>query len=338
MNTQLVEGKFGHGYLSKFLKPTDWQYTNFIPKGTAPFDWNAGYDVEQDTGITLPDKDQGQAGSCGGEMMSYFNQILSKSPEQSAKFIYAPVAQPGGGSYAGDLCNRAKNVGISTEVLCPSYINGQPPTEAFMEQVADITPAAISEASTNKIDTYSFIINFNIDTLAQAIRDNKGMGGAVMGQNNSTWLSAFPKPPTAPEWGHFIYFGRAKMINGLKYIGFKNSWGPTVGEAGWQWIGEDYVNSGFFELGIVMAHSTASYTFNNDLHAGMTSADVYFLQKKLNQNPATQIAITGPGSPSNETYYFGNLTKQAVIKYQQLNNITPAAGYVGPITRAHLNS
>lgn len=336
MDTTLVEGKFGHGYLGHFVKPTDWQYHNFIAKGTAPFDWSKPYSVEDDIGFLLPDKDQGTSGSCGLQMASFYDQALRRSGEKSAHYGYQQIYQPGGGTFAGDIGYLLKSQGLSQEKLCPSYNNGIVPDEVYMTR-HDITPLMKADAATAEITNYSFILQFNIDTLAQAIRDNYGIGGALMGQNNGTWLTSFPKPPTNPEWGHFVYFGRAKMINGKKYLGFKNSWGPTVGDKGWQYISEDYVNSGYFVLGMVMMLGPKTYTFLKDLALGMTDADVLFLQKKLNQNPATMIAATGPGSPGNETYYFGNLTQNAVALYQRAHGISPT-GYFGPLTRASVNS
>ncbi len=69
----------------------------------------------------------------------------------------------------------------------------------------------------------------------------------------------------------------------------------------------------------------------------MTDQDVRMLQKRLNENPATQVATTGNGSPGNETMYFGTRTLEAVKKYQTLNNIKPVLGYCGKLTRAVLN-
>lgn len=80
------------------------------------------------------------------------------------------------------------------------------------------------------------------------------------------------------------------------------------------------------------------YTFNTNLTVGSTGADVMNLQKVLNMSADTQVASTGAGSPGNESSYFGALTKAAVAKFQTKNGISPAAGYVGPITRAKLNS
>ncbi|OHA79192.1 MAG: hypothetical protein A2658_02435 [Candidatus Yonathbacteria bacterium RIFCSPHIGHO2_01_FULL_44_19] len=60
------------------------------------------------------------------------------------------------------------------------------------------------------------------------------------------------------------------------------------------------------------------------------------LQQLLNTDIATRISATGAGSPGNETTYFGAATRAAVIKYQKKYNISPASGYVGPLTRGKL--
>jgi len=80
------------------------------------------------------------------------------------------------------------------------------------------------------------------------------------------------------------------------------------------------------------------YTFNTNLTVGSKGADVMNLQKVLNKSAATQVAATGAGSPGNETSFFGPATKAAVMKFQTANGISPVSGYVGPLTRAKLNS
>jgi hypothetical protein len=82
----------------------------------------------------------------------------------------------------------------------------------------------------------------------------------------------------------------------------------------------------------------SSYTFNTNLTVGSKGTDVMNLQKVLNMSADTRVATTGAGSPGSETSYFGPATKAAVMKFQQKYGITPAAGYVGPVTRAKLNS
>jgi hypothetical protein len=78
-------------------------------------------------------------------------------------------------------------------------------------------------------------------------------------------------------------------------------------------------------------------TFTMDFQQGSSGAEVIAIQKFLNSHGA-QVAVTGAGSPGNETSYYGALTKAAVAKFQAANGITPAAGYWGPITRAKANS
>ncbi len=83
--------------------------------------------------------------------------------------------------------------------------------------------------------------------------------------------------------------------------------------------------------------SSTGYTFNVNLTMGSKGTDVMNLQKVLNMSSDTMVSSTGAGSPGNETSTFGGLTRAAVIKFQIKNGITPAAGYVGPVTRAKLN-
>lgn len=94
------------------------------------------------------------------------------------------------------------------------------------------------------------------------------------------------------------------------------------------------------------AQAITPHTFSQNLSLGSSGADVTALQDLLNQDPATRIAATGPGSPGNETDYFGSLTQAAVIRFQDKYAsavLTPVGlasgnGYVGPYTRAQLNA
>jgi hypothetical protein len=70
-----------------------------------------------------------------------------------------------------------------------------------------------------------------------------------------------------------------------------------------------------------------------DLYFGMTDPDVKKLQQLLNKLGYI-LAESGPGSPGNETDYFGSLTQAALAKFQADNTIYPTAGYFGPKTRA----
>lgn len=81
--------------------------------------------------------------------------------------------------------------------------------------------------------------------------------------------------------------------------------------------------------------STVALTRN--LYKGISGEDVRTLQILLNTNGYV-VASTGLGSLGNETIYFGPATETAVIRFQIARGISPAVGYVGPITRAALAS
>ena len=88
---------------------------------------------------------------------------------------------------------------------------------------------------------------------------------------------------------------------------------------------------------ITTSTAPSSFSFSRNLTVGSRGDDVRTLQQVLNTDPATRVASYGAGSPGNETTYFGPATKNAVVKYQQKHGITPALGYVGPLTRNNLN-
>jgi hypothetical protein len=79
------------------------------------------------------------------------------------------------------------------------------------------------------------------------------------------------------------------------------------------------------------------------LKLGMTDAEIVLLQRILNADASTQIALSGVGSPGHETTYFGPATKAAVIKFQLKYKLIKSskeavAGLVGPGTRSVLNT
>lgn len=86
------------------------------------------------------------------------------------------------------------------------------------------------------------------------------------------------------------------------------------------------------------------FIWTQNLSLGMSSLDVLHLQQILNIDPSTTIAASGPGSPGNETFYFGSLTQAAVMRFQEKyaqNILFPAGltaptGYVGVATRSWL--
>lgn len=65
-------------------------------------------------------------------------------------------------------------------------------------------------------------------------------------------------------------------------------------------------------------NAACPYTWTRNLSIGSTGDDVRQLQRFLNGNPQTQVAVTGVGSPGNESSYYGPATARAVGKFQEM--------------------
>lgn len=316
----------GTGAIKDKKDKRDYKYqSHVIAMGISPFDWDKGYDVEEVIGKKIEVKDQGSSGSCGGQAWAYYGQVLDDDhDEKSAKFIYSHTFVKPAGSDGRTNCNYVIKNGWGVEKLTTSYENGKPPTEEFMQRVSDITEEAYKQALTDKGLSYTNV-NVNIDDIAVAIRENKGCIVGITGENNGTWLSKFPSPPDVIDrnsWNHWIYVGKALIIDGKKYIGFINSWGDECGEKGWQYISEDYVKYPSVWSVWTMVYNYNKYIFTQFLKKGSRGDEVKQLQLKLGG-----LVVDG---------IFGNKTRLAVIAFQIKNLLVPD-GLVGPKTRAALN-
>ena len=93
------------------------------------------------------------------------------------------------------------------------------------------------------------------------------------------------------------------------------------------------------------SNAACSYTWTRNLSIGSTGDDVRQLQRFLNGNPQTQVAVTGVGSPGNESSYYGPATARAVSKFQEMYaaqiltplGLTNGTGGFYTSTRAQLN-
>lgn len=342
---------FNPGGIKDRYDSRDYQWSE-VGHGAAPFDWTAGFDIESVLGLKLTIKDQDGSGSCGGQAWAYLAEVLeslnTKTYEpRSAKFIYAQTYVPGGGSYGRDNADVFVKQGVSEETKLTSYENGLPPSEAFMQRSQDITDDVRSNAKLDQSSSY-VQTGTDIDTVAQAIVNTGGVILGVCGSNNSTWGTVYPVPPKPTDtiWRHWLYAGKAKLENGKKYIGVINSWGQGIGDKGIQWLSEDY----FASPGAIFSGWTHVYSgnlppvvpfkhyFPTTMDYGMTSVEVNWLQKALTLEGCFPVSIV-------PTSFFGNVTRQAVQKFQVKYNIvlsgtalTTGYGRVGTKTLAKLNS
>lgn len=105
-----------------------------------------------------------------------------------------------------------------------------------------------------------------------------------------------------------------------------------------------------FVVSVIFACATPFFvsaqqaTFYRSLTIGSVGEDVRNLQKILNSSPETAIRSTGIGSSGQESTYFGALTRDAVVRFQEKyrgeiltpNGLVSGTGYVGPSTRSVL--
>ncbi|MBI2612393.1 Ig-like domain-containing protein [Candidatus Kaiserbacteria bacterium] len=87
--------------------------------------------------------------------------------------------------------------------------------------------------------------------------------------------------------------------------------------------------------------AVTSGTLTRAVKVGSSGDDVKLLQVVLNTDADTRIALSGAGSPGNETTLFGRLTLVAIQRFQVKHGIVKPGGEgygnVGPKTRAKLN-
>lgn len=351
--TNPLEPNFNPGGIIDRMDNRDFQYKE-IAGAVIPFDWNKGYDIEQklSTELSTPNfrlkvKDQNGSFSCGGQAWAYYAEVLeaitTKSYEpRSAKYLYSQTCVPNGGSRGRDNADIFVNQGICKESILSSYENGQPPKEPFMQRSGDVSDIARIDAKLTRATAYAQA-GLSIESVAIALRDNYGVVLGVDGQNNGTWSSAFPKPPTTTEWRHWVYAGKAKMINGIKYIGILNSWGSTVGDKGWQWLSEDYFMGHVFSswthvFAPLIIPPMFTHNFQTNINFGDTNtSEIKFLQTALRFDGEFPITVDSTG-------VYGDITRRAVlafqVKYKIISSPTDSDNgrIVGPKTRTKLNS
>lgn len=237
--------------------PKDERDYNYEALGTSYLteeEWNKGYDIEKIIGYKIPVKNQYGSYSCVGQANAYYRGVLEsllqrRYREVSAKSIYSLISIGfNQGAYLRNGAKIQKDLGAMWENLLRSYNNNGTTDEAHMIDRSwfDNNEEDIKEImSLLKVSDYYRITGFTIDDFARAIKDGNGCVMGVSGNNNGTWKSLFPETPDidTPQnqiWGHALYAGRFKIIDGKKYIGVLNSWGEDCGENGWQWLGEEW--------------------------------------------------------------------------------------------------
>ena len=156
--------------------------------------------------------------------------------------------------------------------------------------------------------------------------------------SNEGWATANIRKPRKGEktYGHAL----SVAVGYTKYkIKFQNSWGKKWGDKGYGYFTKDSLPSLAWAILIDLPNNwkellargnKPKYFFEKNLSIGIKSEGVKILQDCLK--------FLGCFDPKiDSTGYFGPITKEALIVFQQRYSITPAVGFFGPITRAKMN-
>ncbi len=136
--------------------------------------------------------------------------------------------------------------------------------------------------------------------------------------SNTNSFSGVPWVPYKTSQLHTLSDGYGEKV---VYVRYRDSLGAVSGTVA------DTIQYVERVGGLVLG--SGRYSFLNDIEFGMQNTDVTELQKRLqDEGFFTYPEITG---------YFGEVTHEAVKAYQKHHEL-PVTGYVGPLTRAKLNT
>lgn len=287
----------------------------------------------------MPVEYQGQQPACGAHAGGAL-QGVRKQSRYTPRFTWADIKTFDGLAIddGTDMRSIFKSLTTNKGALDFNLMGNEVGLDEVTYAHPSLTAAMLANAALHKGDGYGFGTDTSFNGLKQFLKDHgpsviliqvgsqfwTGVNGVASWQEKDILPLRNPSPVVS---GHFV-LAHSYDEN---YIYFLNSWGNTWGRAGHGYFGPNYT-PWVLEIGTVFP-----LAFSKDLSLGMTDPDVLRLQKVLNSTSYAKIASTGPGSPGQETTYFGALTKAALVKFQAHNNISPTSGYFGPLTRAVVN-
>jgi hypothetical protein len=254
------------------------------------------------------------------------------------------------GSSIFSALKSAKNYGIPTkdmELIFPLKTDGSYAEFVYdfnMKYGGEVPEQILENALKHKIAGYYSVPVDPISIAKEIQKDHVVMVRFTVGENTYTpsWRKADLEPlriPTSNFGGHAWDITEYEGLDWNQTNRIINSWGRN-------WCDNGYVK---FVMATQKPYFTEAWAISDevlppkkvqltkDLKLGITDPDILVLQKFLNKNGFI-IATVGNGSIGRETNYFGSLTRQALIRFQLANNIQPAIGFCGPITRAKINA
>lgn len=275
----------GFGYIKDIHDNRDYQAPEMFG-APAPFDWDKGFDVEEEIGIKLVVNDQGSSSSCVGQAKAKDREIkeyldIKAYYPMSARSIYSRrTNKPGQGMQLREACDIEKYPGVARRADVPDYQN-----EADMNSLLGVDLAPKSSS----LSYLAFTFWNDIDSLASYIRDYQGAMIAFDGLNNGTFYSEHPTFPVSAsqvQWAHAVFAGKAKLVNGEKRVYFLNSWGESVGVKGWQYLTAEDLKYKDGYNPFYQGRVTVDLTTNQD----------FMVEQFLKDNEGKLIQMTGTGA------------------------------------------
>lgn len=297
--------------------------------------------------------DQGQQPACVPHAidelaMYYYFKKTGQRIILSPRFHYILCKSIDGMRSLGGTTPRAGALAIVKFGVCSDslLLNDTSLTKADYLAPAP-SQALYDDAKNHKLPGFA-AVNPDIESIKEAIYQN----GAITGTTIVGDWNSLPVRSTPPRGAHYtVWFGYEKTQTGDYKIYFKNSWGK--GWLSWllNWL---YPGYGYFlwseyehKVSDILAFTdipkeyldavkAVPYRFTYNLSLGDADPAVKELQKMLNATLDTCVQLDGPGSPGQETSYFGGQTKAALMKWQAKAGL-PTTGFFGPQSIAFAN-
>lgn len=333
-----------------YSQPRAWRHSE-IAGAFRPVSWK---EKAMNQFVTYPKRNQQNQSTCVAYALAKQLAVdeLSENKvwrELSPRSVYPYVYAPGGGSSAIVATKLVTKQGMTLEHLLKN--DGLTEGDARLDTgyATDAKQIALVYKPSSYVEVEALF-----DTIASVIQEFRDQGikkvvtVTVIGTNNGTWMSAFPKPLTGKEsssqvWYHRVTVTDYGLINGKKYLSIDNSWGEQCGNKGQQFLSIDhqpYIYGGIYTINMPdnwqqltgTGIAPPKWEWKYDLSYGAEGIDVEKLQiamQSIGMFPVSSII-----KPTGR--YYG-MTQKSVEMFQASFGL-PVTGSVDARTRAQLNS
>ncbi len=255
-----------------------------------------------------------------------YNSIKKKEPfvQGAPAFVYRLRANyPSGGMDPNDGNRILQNYGVTNYADCPT-----PAHEADINSIV-ITPADYQLAAKNKSGSWAISNNpGDIDTIAYATNTLGVAVSILIFAQEDEWSLQTPQilyPNLTKDVAQVSHCITALPnvsytdFTGKRFIVIQDS--ALFGGFVYRFVSEDFIKARcvhadiLVSLGMSTIITLPKYVFNNDLSFGSTGKDVQILQTCLQSLGFFPTLLNG--MLFQPTQYFGGMTKNAVLAFQQ---------------------